>query len=60
MDARCYRGGIARTRLKPLKYRKGDYVAYVMLILYAAAIISLGICAKYLPFGNDILGIGVK
>ena len=60
MDARCYRGGVKRSRMNPLKYRKGDYAAYAMLVLYAAAIISLGIYAKYLPFGNDILGIGAK
>ena len=51
MDARCYRGGVKRSRMNPLKYRKGDYAAYAMLVLYAAAIISLGIYAKSRTYG---------
>ena len=31
MEARCYRGGKGRTKMKPLKYHKGDLVAYLML-----------------------------
>lgn len=41
MEARCYRGGDGRTKMKPLIYRKYDYVAYVCLLVYLAAIISV-------------------
>lgn len=43
MEARCYRGGEGRTKMKPLKYRKRDAVAYVVLLLYMAALIAVGI-----------------
>lgn len=39
MDARCYRGGTGRTKLNPLKIRKADIVAAVLLLLGAAAIL---------------------
>lgn len=42
MEARCYRGGTGRTKMKPLKYYGKDYVAYGYLILYLAGIIFLG------------------
>ena len=32
MEARCYHGGDGRTRMKPLKYRSRDLVAYLLLI----------------------------
>ncbi len=32
MEARCYRGGEGRTKMKPLKYKKTDYVAYIVII----------------------------
>lgn len=34
MEARCYRGGEGRTRMKPLKYRSQDAVAFGVFILY--------------------------
>ena len=34
MEARCYRGGAGRTKMKPLKYASIDYRAYVIVILY--------------------------
>lgn len=34
MEARCYRGGEGRTKMKPLKYAPRDMVAYCVLILY--------------------------
>ena len=43
MEARCYRGGEGRTKMKPLKYQKRDAVAYVVLILYLAVLIAVGI-----------------
>ena len=43
MEARCYRGGEGRTKMKPLKYKRNDYIAYLILVLYMACIIALGI-----------------
>ena len=34
MDARCYSGGEGRTKLKPLIYRRNDFIAYGILLLY--------------------------
>ncbi len=41
MEARCYRGGEGRTKMKPLKYRTRDMLAYLVLIIYVAAIFLL-------------------
>ena len=43
MEARCYRGGEGRTKMKPLRYRKGDRIAYVLYVLYMAGVIGLKI-----------------
>lgn len=42
MEARCYRGGEGRTKMKPLMYQMQDYRAYVFLLVYLAAAILLG------------------
>ncbi len=34
MEARCYRGGEFRTKMKPLHYEKRDFVAYGIVICY--------------------------
>ena len=34
MEARCYRGGEGRTKMKPLIYKKRDYIAYCVLAGY--------------------------
>ena len=34
MEARCYRGGDGRTKMKPLKYEKRDFAAYFIMIVY--------------------------
>ncbi len=39
MEARCYRGGEGRTKMKPLRYQTRDYVAYVIIIAYFVLII---------------------
>lgn len=39
MEARCYRGDEHRTRMNPLKYKKRDAIAYILLVLYIALII---------------------
>ena len=41
MDARCYHGGGGRTKMKPLRYHRGDYIAYVFVILYLGGMIIL-------------------
>ncbi len=41
MDARCYRGGEGRTKLKPLKYLGIDKIAYVILALYFMSMIAI-------------------
>lgn len=41
MEARCYRGGDGRTKMKPLIYKGRDRTAYVVLVFYLAAIISV-------------------
>lgn len=41
MEARCYRGGEGRTKMKPLKYEKRDRVAYLIIAGYFAGIILL-------------------
>lgn len=42
MEARCYRGGEGRTKMKPLIYRKRDLAAYVVIVLYFAGSIAAG------------------
>ena len=36
MEARCYRGGNGRTKMKPLVYKKRDAIAYLVLFFYLA------------------------
>ena len=40
MEARCYRGGEGRTKMKPLHYEKRDYLAYGILALYFILVIA--------------------
>ena len=41
MEARCYRGGEGRTKMKPLKYAKRDRMVYGAYLVYFAAAIVL-------------------
>ena len=41
MEARCYHGGEGRTKMKPLKYKGVDGVAYLLIAAYFAAVILL-------------------
>ena len=43
METRCYRGGDGRTKMKPLIYKGRDYIAYVILLVYMAAVVAVGI-----------------
>ena len=42
MEARCYRGGEGRTKMKPLVYKKYDYVAYGVAIVYLVIAVIVG------------------
>ena len=39
MEARCYRGGEGRTRLRQLKYRRGDGMAFVITACFVTFIV---------------------
>ncbi|MBR3811916.1 MAG: energy-coupling factor transporter transmembrane protein EcfT [Agathobacter sp.] len=47
MEARCYNGGEGRTKMKPLKYQKRDYIGYAIVIVFLVLII---VAAYLLPF----------
>lgn len=42
MEARCYRGGEGRTKMKPLKYEKWDKVAYLLMFFYLVIVFCIG------------------
>ena len=42
MEARCYRGGDGRTKMKPLVYTKKDFVAYAITIVYVIISVIIG------------------
>ena len=42
MEARCYRGGDGRTKMKPLVYTKKDFIAYVITIVYVVISVVIG------------------
>lgn len=42
MEARCYRGGDGRTKMKPLKYRRSDFISYGILVLYFGLFVYVG------------------
>ena len=41
MEARCYRGGEGRTKMKPLCYQGIDRIAYLILLAYLALLIAM-------------------
>lgn len=41
MEARCYRGGEGRTKMKPLRYESRDRMAYVFYVFYMAVIVAV-------------------
>ena len=48
MTCRCYNGGKGKTTMNALKFNSGDYVAYIVMLLFIAAIIVLNIiCGEY-------------
>ena len=42
MEARCYRGGEYRTKMKPLIYRKADKLGYLCIFVAMAVMIAVG------------------
>ena len=42
MEARCYRGGDGRTKMKPLIYKKRDYLAYLFIVGYLVCKVLVG------------------
>ena len=47
MEARCYRGGEGRTKMKPLVYRSSDRIAYGIVLAY---VITAFVAGRYIPF----------
>ncbi|MBQ1993274.1 MAG: energy-coupling factor transporter transmembrane protein EcfT [Lachnospiraceae bacterium] len=47
MDARCYNGGTGRTKMKPLRYKSSDVMAYVIIALYLVVVI---VAPRYIMF----------
>lgn len=47
MEARCYRGGEGRTKMKPLIYKKRDFIGYLVFFLYLVVTIVVGIVIKF-------------
>ena len=43
MEARCYRGGDGRTKMKPLRYESRDRITYVLFFAYLAVMAALKI-----------------
>lgn len=46
MEARCYRGGEGRTKMKPLQYHSRDRIAYIVVIVYVIGVVLVG---RYVP-----------
>lgn len=42
MEARCYRGGEGRSKMKPLHYAGRDKLAYLVYAVYLAAVVAAG------------------
>lgn len=40
MEARCYRGGEGRTKMKPLRYRKQDVIAWCLIAMFVVGILA--------------------
>lgn len=42
MEARCYRGGHGRTKMKPLRYGKRDWTTYIVTVAYVVMVVIVG------------------
>ena len=54
MEARCYRGGDGRTKMKPLIYKKRDALAYLILFSFTGISIFLGRWHVITEFFNSL------
>lgn len=54
MEARCYHGG-NRTKLKPLKYKRHDSVAYVVTLVFIASILGTRFAAANIEMLNFLI-----
>lgn len=54
MEARCYRGGEGRTRMKPLRYHGRDAVGYTIVFAFLAVCICSRVFGSILPLAFDI------
>ena len=50
MEARAYRGGDGRTKMKPLKYKAGDWIAYTSMLLYGITALAITIIINFQTF----------
>ena len=49
MEARGYHGGEGRTRMRPLEYKRIDYIAYLILLLFVIAMFLASRIRSFLP-----------
>ncbi len=54
MEARCYRGGDGRTKMKPLIYKRRDIIAYIILFLFVIVSVWVGRWSVISGFFNDL------
>ena len=47
MDARCYHGGKGRTKMKPLRYARRDFIGYLVLFSFLAVTVAI----RLMPYG---------
>ena len=47
MESRCYHGGEGRTKMKPLRYKSRDRIAYMLTLIYLVVIFVVG---RFVPF----------
>ncbi len=50
MEARAYRGGDGRTKMKPLKYKAGDWIAYTSMLIYGIAALAITVLINFQIF----------
>ncbi len=48
MEARCYHGGEGRTKMKPLIYRRRDFIAYATFAIYLSVVVAINTVSKLL------------
>lgn len=54
MEARCYHGG-NRTKMKPLKYAKRDYMAYLSYVFMSGVIVGTNVLVAHISVLNNLI-----